>query len=126
LTKKGRAILKSKEKIYLRKEVVKAKKAPRRIHEKASSELPDLKYPQSLFEDLRQLRLDISKKNKVPPYVVFHDRTLKEMASRKPVSLIEMAGLYGVGDTKLKKFGQIFVDFMIQYTREHTSKDKIM
>ncbi len=126
LTKKGRAFLKSKETIYLRKEVVKIEKATRRVHEKTSSELPHLEYPQSLFEDLRQLRLDISKKNKVPPYVVFHDRTLKEMASKKPVSLIKMAGLYGVGDTKLKKFGQVFVDFMVQYIKEHGSEDKIV
>jgi len=79
-----------------------------------------------LFEALRQLRLDISKKKKVPPYVVFHDRTLKEIASKQPVSLMEMAGLYGVGDTKLNKFGQIFIDFMIQYTREQAGKDKIV
>ena len=126
LTKKGRSFLKSKETIYLRKEVVMTGKASRRVHEKTSSGLPDLQYPQSLFEDLRQLRLDISKKNNVPPYVVFHDRTLKEMASKKPVSLMEMSGLYGIGDTKLKKFGQIFVDFMIQYTRKQVNKSKIV
>ena len=126
LTKKGRAFLKSKETIYLRKDIVKAGKAGRRVPEKTSSEIHDLEYSHALFEDLRQLRLDISKKNKVPPYVVFHDRTLKEMASKKPVSLMEMTGLYGVGDTKLKKFGQVFVDFMIQYTREQVSKDNIV
>ena len=126
LTEKGRAFLKSKETIYLRKEIVKTGQASRRIHKKASSELAELKYPQSLFEALRQLRLDISKKKKVPPYVVFHDWTLKEIASKQPVSLMEMAGLYGVGDTKLNKFGQIFIDFMIQYTREQAGKDKIV
>ena len=88
--------------------------------------MSDLEYSRPLFEDLRQLRLSISKKNKVPPYVIFHDRTLKEIASKRPVSLIEMAGLYGVGDSKLKKFGQVFVDFMIQYTREQVSKDNIV
>jgi len=124
LTQKGRTFLKSKEKIYLRKEVVKAKKASRRIHEKSSVELPDLAYSQALFEDLRQLRLVISKQKKVPPYVIFHDRTLKEMASRRPLSLKEMVGLYGVGDIKLKKFGQMFVDFMVRYIREHGSEDK--
>jgi ATP-dependent DNA helicase RecQ len=126
LTNKGRTFLKSKEKIYLRKEVVKAKKAARRVHERTSAELPDLEYSHALFEELRQLRLDISKEKKVPPYVIFHDRTLKEIASRRPVSLKEMDGLYGVGDIKLKKFGQMFVDFMIQYTREHGSDDKIV
>ena len=126
LTQKGRAFLKSKETIYLRKEVVKTGQSSRRIPKKTSSELSKLKYPQLLFEALRQLRLDISKKNKVPPYVVFHDRTLKEIASKKPVSLKEMAGLYGVGDTKLKKFGQLFVDFMIQYTQEQSGRDNIV
>ena len=125
LTQKGRAILKSKETIYLRKEVARAKKTTRRVYEKASPELPDLEYAHSLFEELRQLRLDISKEKKVPPYVIFHDRTLKEIASRRPVSLKEMVGLYGVGDIKLKKFGQMFVDFMVQYAKEHGSEDKI-
>jgi ATP-dependent DNA helicase RecQ len=124
LSEKGRAFLKSKETIYLRKEVVKTGHASRRIHKKTSSELTELKYSQSLFEALRQLRLDISKKSQVPPYVVFHDRTLKEIASKQPVSLMEMAGLYGVGDAKLKKFGQIFVDFMIQYTRKQAGREK--
>jgi ATP-dependent DNA helicase RecQ len=125
LTPKGRAFLKSKEKIFLRKEVVKAKKTTRRVYQKALSESPDHAYSQSLFEALRQLRLGISKEKNVPPYVIFHDRTLKEIASKQPVSLMEMAGLYGVGDTKLKKFGQVFVDFMIAYTREQGSKDSI-
>jgi len=126
LTKKGRAFLKSKEAIFLRKEVVKPKKAGRYFREKTSAVLPDLDYSQSLFEDLRQLRLDISKKTKVPPYVIFHDRTLKEIASKQPVSIKEMVGLYGVGEIKLKKFGQIFVDFMIQYIKKQASGTKIV
>jgi ATP-dependent DNA helicase RecQ len=125
LTNKGRTFLKSKETIYLRKEVVKSKKASRRLRDKTPAVLPDLEYSQSLFEDLRQLRLDISKEKKVPPYVIFHDRTLKEIASKQPVSIEEMVGLYGVGEIKLKKFGQIFVDFMIQYIKKQASGTKI-
>jgi len=126
LTNKGRTFLKSKEKIYLRKEVVKPRKAGRQFREKTSAVLPDLEYSQPLFEDLRQLRLDISKEKKVPPYVIFHDRTLKEIASKQPVSINDMVGLYGVGELKLKKFGQIFVDFMIRYISEHGSEKKIV
>jgi ATP-dependent DNA helicase RecQ len=125
LTNKGRTFLKSKETIYLRKEVVKSKKASRRLRDKTPAVLPDLEYSQSLFEDLRQLRLDISKEKKAPPYVIFHDRTLKEIASKQPVSIEEMVGLYGVGEIKLKKFGQIFVDFMIQYIKKQASGTKI-
>jgi len=126
LTKKGRTFLKSKETIYLRKEVVKLKKTSKRVHKKVLSELPDLEYSQDLFEGLRQLRLEISKEKKVPPYVIFHDRTLKEIAAKQPVSIEEMVGLYGVGEIKLKKFGQIFVDFMIQYISEQASETKIV
>jgi ATP-dependent DNA helicase RecQ len=125
LTNKGRTFLKSKKTIYLRKEVVKSKKASRRLRDKTPAVLPDLEYSQSLFEDLRQLRLDISKEKKVPPYVIFHYRTLKEIASKQPVSIEEMVGLYGVGEIKLKKFGQIFVDFMIQYIKKQASGTKI-
>ncbi len=126
LTPKGRAVLKSKARICLRKEVVSARKPPRTVREKRSLEAPHLEFPQSLFEGLRQRRLEIAKEMQVPPYIIFHDRTLKEMASKRPVSLKEMAGLFGVGDSKLKKFGQKFVDFMVQYTTEHGSGDNIL
>jgi len=45
----------------------------------------------------------------VPPYVIFHDRTLREMASRRPGSLEELSSVHGVGATKLEKFGAAFM-----------------
>jgi ATP-dependent DNA helicase RecQ len=125
LTPKGRAILKAKEKIFLRKDLFKTNKPQKsypknRIRRLVDS--PDLEYSDSLFEALRILRLEIAKKESVPPYVIFHDRTLKEMAAYKPGSLQAMRGLYGVGEVKLEKFGQTFIDFLNSYKKGHENE----
>lgn len=65
---------------------------------------------QNLFVILRALRMDIAKENDVPPYVVFHDKTLIEMILKKPQSLEEMGMIPGVGRSKLDKYGHIFLD----------------
>jgi ATP-dependent DNA helicase RecQ len=64
---------------------------------------------------LRQLRLRISNEEKVPPYVILHDRTLKEIAALKPASLEEMQGLHGIGKVKLEKYGRRFLDVVSRH-----------
>lgn len=63
----------------------------------------------ALFEELRTVRKRLADDLSVPPYVVFHDRALKEMARRHPQTLDEFAAIPGVGDVKLERFGEIFV-----------------
>jgi ATP-dependent DNA helicase RecQ len=63
-----------------------------------------------LFERLRQLRLEISKELGVPPYVVFHDKTLKEMAVRKPSTRAELLQVNGVGERKAEQYGERFLE----------------
>ncbi len=63
----------------------------------------------ALWERLRQLRLDLSRELNVPPYVIFHDRTLKEMVVRRPASHTEMLEISGVGQSKLDRFGDQFM-----------------
>ena len=65
---------------------------------------------QDLFATLKALRMKIAKDNNVPPYVVFHDRTLIDMVLRQPLSLTAMSGVPGVGQSKLDKYGQVFLD----------------
>jgi ATP-dependent DNA helicase RecQ len=65
---------------------------------------------QDLFMTLKALRMSIAKENNVPPYVVFHDKTLIEMVLKKPTSLNAMANIPGVGQSKLDKYGQAFLD----------------
>jgi ATP-dependent DNA helicase RecQ len=63
-----------------------------------------------LFEKLRQLRLEVSKRLNVPPYVVFHDKTLKEMAALRPSTRPELLGITGVGERKAEQFGDLFLE----------------
>jgi ATP-dependent DNA helicase RecQ len=63
-----------------------------------------------LFERLRELRLSIARSRGVPPYVIFHDRTLREMARVKPASLDEIATIYGVGARKADAYGPAFLE----------------
>ncbi|MES2503420.1 MAG: DNA helicase RecQ [Myxococcota bacterium] len=65
-----------------------------------------------LFQNLRTLRLELAKEQNLPPYVVFHDSTLREMASRKPSNLSELALIPGVGEAKLKRYGQAFLEVL--------------
>ena len=62
-----------------------------------------------LFEALRDLRRDLAKEAGVPPYVVFHDSTLRSMAESRPGSLSELGALPGVGAKKLEAYGQQFL-----------------
>ncbi len=110
LTEKSWSVLRSERKVRLRKDprLVRNKKAI-----KASTKhKPDLMDDDSrqLFEKLRRLRLDLSKKLGVPPFVIFHDKTLTEMATFKPCSRGEFLQINGVGEQKAEKFGDIFLN----------------
>jgi ATP-dependent DNA helicase RecQ len=57
------------------------------------------------FDALRQWRLDTARRAKLPPYVIFHDKTLAEIARTQPVSMADLAAVPGVGPTKLERYG---------------------
>src|SRR5580704_5549120 len=63
----------------------------------------------ALFEHLRALRKRLADENGLPPYVVFHDATLREMAARRPLTLNQFAQLSGVGQAKLARYGDQFI-----------------
>jgi ATP-dependent DNA helicase RecQ len=66
------------------------------------------------FAELKRWRLEQARQQGVPPYVVFHDRTLIEIASRRPASLEELATVGGVGRAKLERYGPELVDMLAQ------------
>ncbi len=72
----------------------------------------------SLFERLRALRKRLADENGLPPYVVFHDSTLREMAEHMPLDLDQFAALPGVGQAKLARYGEQF----IAAVREHRAR----
>jgi ATP-dependent DNA helicase RecQ len=71
-----------------------------------------------LFEALRVLRRDIANRLGKPPYVVFADETLRELARRRPSSLGAMASVRGIGARKLKEFGEPFLEAIDRVCRE--------
>ena len=62
-----------------------------------------------LFEALRDLRRDLAKEGQVPPYVIFHDATLREIASARPATLAQLGQLPGIGAKKLEAYGEAFL-----------------
>ncbi|MFF4734847.1 DNA helicase RecQ [Streptomyces sp. NPDC001262] len=67
-----------------------------------------------VFEALRSWRAATAKEQGVPAYVVFHDATLREIATRMPTGLDELAGMSGVGESKLAKYGQPILDALAE------------
>lgn len=63
-----------------------------------------------LFEYLRTVRLNLAAARGVPPYLIFGDATLRELARVRPSSVEQMAHVYGIGEVKLRDFGQVFFD----------------
>jgi ATP-dependent DNA helicase RecQ len=71
-----------------------------------------------LFEALRACRRDLAKEAGMPPYVIFHDSTLREMAAVKPTSLSALSRVSGVGEAKLARYGKAFVDAIRSFEGE--------
>ena len=76
------------------------------------------RYPE-LFERLRALRMELAKKEHVPPYVVFADKTLTEMSTYLPDDREKMLQISGVGNHKYGKYGEAFEKEIREYCREH-------
>ena len=71
---------------------------------------------EGLMEDLKALRKKIADENSIPPYLVFHDATLVEMIQQRPGTLSEMLDISGVGQAKLQKYGEVFLELLQQHT----------
>ncbi len=106
LTLKGLNALKTREQIFLRKYQQPLKTTTKKAASKAVLSNPK---DEALFEELRKKRLEIAKKLQVAPFIVFHDTTLREMAVHKPGTLIELAKIKGLGERKLKEYGDAFL-----------------
>ncbi|MFI4855944.1 MAG: RecQ family ATP-dependent DNA helicase, partial [Phycisphaerales bacterium JB065] len=74
-----------------------------------------------LFESLRELRRDLAAERSVPAYVVFGDRTLRELARLKPTDPHELLGVHGIGKRKLDEYGGIIIDHIWAYTNGTSS-----
>jgi ATP-dependent DNA helicase RecQ len=71
-----------------------------------------------LFEEMRVLRREIAQERQVPPYVIFSDATLRDLARRRPSKPEQMLHVYGVGEAKMATFGNRFLECIRNYCRE--------
>ena len=113
ITDAGRKFLQSKEKILMRKMAVKVKnKKSEAADNKSKTKILfalEGEFENELFAQLKAKRLEIAKAQNLPPYIVFHDKTLIEMVKVLPKSLSEMSKISGVGEAKVKKYGEKFL-----------------
>jgi ATP-dependent DNA helicase RecQ len=109
VTEAGRALLRGKTTIQLRQDAVTVgKKVARRAA--AAAALGNSEDDQDLFRALRVRRSALAKAQAVPAYVVLPDRSLIDMARRRPGTLAQMAEVHGVGEAKLARYGAEFLE----------------
>ena len=89
---------------------------------KKSAEIED--YDKNLFEELRSLRTKIAKEIGKPPFVVFADRSLMDMAAKIPVTSQAFLGIHGVGQTKLETYGDDFISVIQSYKEKNSTVTK--
>jgi ATP-dependent DNA helicase RecQ len=114
LTDLCRPVLKGEQLLHLRKEEVKApstKKAAAKSYRKTQISPED----QELWDELRECRKYLAEEHNVPPYLIFHDATLKEMLDIMPMSRSELLTITGVGERKMEKYGADFVEIICRY-----------
>jgi len=109
LTADANEIMDGKKAVLLRKDPL-----PRR-EKKAKKDKKGTTFPvmssrdEELWEALKALRMSIARRVGVPPYVIFHDTTLKEMVQTRPSSLGDLETVFGVGEQKLARYGEEFL-----------------
>jgi len=106
LTDRGVNILKGQEQVFIRESRLATTKAKKKKVEYFDD------YEVDIFDKFRELRKEIATANKVPPYVVFSDKTLKELSNRMPTSKAEMLEVHGIGEVKFERYGQAFLELI--------------
>jgi ATP-dependent DNA helicase RecQ len=104
LTDRGVTILKGSEEVTIREERLTVKKAKEK---KKVTYFED--YEVEIFDKLRVLRKEIATQNKIPPYVVFSDKTLKELSNVMPTDKVGMLDIHGIGEVKFERYGEAFI-----------------
>ncbi|MFH1522237.1 MAG: DNA helicase RecQ [Patescibacteria group bacterium] len=119
LSEKGKRNLALREKITLSK--------PSRDEDlEASQEIEKLEYDQELFNNLRRLRKEIADENKVPPFIIFGDVSLQQMAYYFPQSLESFSKISGVGEEKLARFSERFISEIKKYAQVRNIDERLI
>jgi ATP-dependent DNA helicase RecQ len=107
ITPGGHAFLKAKETLQLRRFTGRMKVTG--IESAKAAMTFESEAHLQLFTALKAKRLELARAQNLPPYVIFHDKTLRELAAIRPATLAAMSGITGVGESKIKRYGDIFL-----------------
>jgi len=118
LTEKAVEALKKRSKIMGQLQPVQNRRSSRKERQTGPE------YDQALFALLRQQRKELADASGVPSYVIFSDRTLAEMASYLPQSPVSLLKISGVGEVKLRKYGEIFLAIIQPYCLQHNLTER--
>jgi ATP-dependent DNA helicase RecQ len=111
LTEASRAVMRGEAAIRLRQPVVTHKKeGSERRPRGAARPIETEPYDRDVFDRLRTWRRAEAEERGVPPYVIFSDRTLRDLARTRPTTLVQLRDVYGIGDAKLEAFGRAVIE----------------
>ena len=115
LTEASWPVLRGEEEVLMRRDLRPARAKAKRKPKEAAPPPDPATWDESLWEALRARRTELAKAQAVPPYVIFHDATLRDMVHRRPRTLEEFALLSGVGETKLRRYGEEFLAAIVAH-----------
>ncbi len=118
ITDLGRALLRGATRIDLRKDKLQPAGKTRRERGGKPAAVAPSAAARSLFDELKRRRFALASEQNVPAYVIFPDRTLIEMAEARPPSLAAMSLIHGVGQAKLARYGEIFLEAIRRHSQE--------
>lgn len=110
LSDKGLDVLKGKTSVTRRKE--------EKVAAESKSIVADGSFDEELFEQLRKLRLNLAREQGIAPFMIFSDKTLKNMCQSMPTNSEEFLAVSGVGKVKLEQYGEKFISEIEQYQNE--------
>jgi ATP-dependent DNA helicase RecQ len=112
LTEAARPVLKGEQEVWLRRDVEPEKRMSKAERSARAKEAFAGANDDPLWQALKAKRLELAREQGVPPYVIFHDSTLLEIHNRKPQTLDEMGQISGIGQAKLQKYGDAFLQVL--------------
>ncbi len=114
LNSESRPVLQGAQKIEFRHDAILTKKKTKREKLVQKFRWKDAS-DQALWDELRSCRLELAREQGVPPYVIFQDTTLEALVLNKPSTLQAMLQLPGIGDVKLERYGQAFLEVLEEH-----------
>lgn len=105
--------------VRLKERAVEVLKGEQKVFQKIQKRKVKAAEDNSLFAILKALRKSISEREMVPPYIIFADSTLREMSEKYPIDEEAMLSIKGVGESKLKKYGEEFLKVIVNYVKDN-------